>query len=76
MRKIPTIVLVSLIRCYKLLLSPVLGQNCRFQPGCANYMLEAVETHGSIKGLWLGIKRISRCHPWHEGGYDPVPEFK
>jgi len=66
--------LVVLIRLYKLLLSPFLGRNCRFAPGCANYAIEAIEVHGAIRGTWLAIKRIGRCHPWNEGGYDPVPQ--
>lgn len=65
--------LIQLIRAYKLLLSPVLGQNCRFHPGCANYAMEAVEVHGVLRGSWLAIKRIVRCHPLNAGGYDPVP---
>jgi putative membrane protein insertion efficiency factor len=68
------IVLISLIKLYKLLLSPFLGQNCRFHPGCANYTIEAIETHGAIKGMYLGVKRIMKCHPLHQGGYDPVPQ--
>jgi len=67
-------VVVSLIHGYKRLVSPFLGQNCRFHPSCANYCAEAVEKHGVLKGLFLGIKRIFKCQPWHGGGYDPVPE--
>ncbi len=70
MRKIVS----SLIKSYKLLLSPFLGQNCRFHPGCANYAIDAVERHGVIKGGYLGLRRICRCHPMNPGGYDPVPE--
>jgi putative membrane protein insertion efficiency factor len=69
MRKI----VISLIKAYKLLLSPFLGQNCRFYPGCANYTAEAVEVHGVIKGGYLGVRRILKCQPMHAGGYDPVP---
>ncbi len=65
--------LVALIKAYKLVLSPWLGQNCRFQPGCANYMMEAIQIHGPVKGVWLGVKRIGRCHPGCKAGYDPVP---
>ena len=68
-----------LIRSYQLFISPVLslivGANagCRFQPTCSQYFLEAVETHGALRGSWLGLKRIARCHPWGGQGIDPVP---
>lgn len=67
-------VLVGVIRGYQLFLSPVLGSNCRYYPSCSHYAKEAIEKHGALKGSWLGLKRISRCHPWHEGGVDLVPE--
>ena len=66
-------VLKFLIRVYQVALSPLLGPNCRYSPTCSQYAIEALETHGSLRGTWLTIKRISRCHPWHEGGFDPVP---
>ena len=66
-------VLKILIRAYQVALSPLLGANCRYYPTCSQYAIEAIETHGSLRGTWLAIKRISRCHPWHEGGFDPVP---
>jgi putative membrane protein insertion efficiency factor len=66
-------VLKYLIRGYQLAISPLLGPRCRFYPSCSQYGIEAIETHGSLRGVWLTIKRISRCHPWHEGGFDPVP---
>jgi uncharacterized protein len=66
-------VLKILIRVYQIALSPLLGPNCRYYPTCSQYAIEAIETHGSLRGTWLAIKRISRCHPWHEGGFDPVP---
>ena len=66
-------VLVALIRAYQYALSPFLGHSCRYYPTCSEYALEAVEKYGAIKGGWLGVKRIGRCHPWHPGGYDPVP---
>ena len=61
------------IRFYQKLISPLLGPNCRFTPTCSTYMLQAVEEWGAIRGLWLGIKRIGRCHPWGGMGDDPVP---
>ena len=69
-------VLIGIIRGYQLVLSPMLGSNCRFYPSCSHYAKEAIEKHGAIRGSWLGAKRISRCHPWHEGGIDLVPEPK
>ncbi|MCL2665777.1 MAG: membrane protein insertion efficiency factor YidD [Defluviitaleaceae bacterium] len=65
--------LLILLRGYKKWISPVLGQRCRFYPSCSEYMYEAVEKYGALKGFWFGIKRILRCHPFCEGGYDPVP---
>jgi hypothetical protein len=68
-----------LIRGYQLLISPLLtlivgpGGGCRFEPSCSNYVLEAVETHGLVRGGWLGLKRLLRCQPWGGSGYDPVP---
>ncbi len=62
------------IRIYQYTLSPLLGQNCRHTPTCSHYTIEAIQEWGIIKGIWLGIKRISRCHPWGTHGYDPVPK--
>lgn len=65
--------MVALVRFYQIFLSPLLGKNCRYQPTCSHYMLQALEIHGPFKGLYLGLRRISRCHPWGGEGYDPVP---
>ena len=65
-----------LVRFYQLAVSPWLGSNCRYQPTCSQYMLEALKTHGLPKGLFLGTKRILSCHPWGGSGYDPVPPKK
>jgi len=62
-----------LIRAYQLTLSPLLGPRCRFYPSCSQYALEAVALHGSARGLWLALRRVARCHPWHAGGIDLVP---
>lgn len=61
------------VRAYRLLWSPWVGQNCRYQPTCSAYALEALEQHGALRGGWLSLKRIARCHPWGSDGYDPVP---
>ena len=62
-----------LIRGYQLGISPLLGAHCRFHPSCSQYALEAVSTHGSLRGGWLVLRRLARCHPFNAGGYDPVP---
>ena len=66
-------VLMSLIRIYQLTISRVLPPSCRFTPSCSHYGYEAIEKYGALKGGWMAVKRISRCHPFHPGGYDPVP---
>jgi hypothetical protein len=66
--------LILLIRAYKVVLSPLLGDCCRFHPSCSSYCIEAIEKHGCLRGLWYGLKRLSKCHPFHAGGVDPVPE--
>lgn len=65
--------LIGALRAYQYLVSPLLGANCRFHPSCSDYALEAVTRHGALQGTWLAIRRVGRCHPWHAGGYDPVP---
>ncbi len=64
---------IFFIRIYQWTISPLIGQVCRFHPTCSEYMVQSLQKHGFFKGLWLGIKRLSKCHPWHPGGSDPVP---
>ena len=65
--------LQGLIRAYQYLLSPWLGNNCRFVPSCSEYAYLAIARHGALKGSWYAARRIARCHPWCDGGFDPVP---
>ena len=65
-------ILIKLIKCYKFLLSPLLGQNCRYLPTCSEYSIEALKIHGFFKGLFLSFKRILSCNPWGSSGFDPV----
>jgi len=65
--------LLGLLSIYRYGISPMLGRNCRFYPSCSHYAHEAIERHGALHGGWLAAKRVSRCHPFHPGGYDPVP---
>ena len=65
--------LLGLLSVYRYAISPLLGRNCRFHPSCSEYAVEAVERHGAMRGGWLALKRVGRCHPFHSGGYDPVP---
>jgi putative membrane protein insertion efficiency factor len=67
-------VLLAGVRGYQYLVSPMLGNNCRFYPSCSDYAREALERHGSLRGSWLAVKRLGRCQPFHPGGYDPVPD--
>ncbi len=69
--QLPSLVLIGLVRVYQITLSPIIGQQCRFQPTCSHYMIGAVRKYGAIRGAWKGTLRICRCHPWHPGGYDP-----
>ncbi len=66
--------LVMVLRGYRLVISPLYGQVCRYYPSCSAYALAAVEQHGSARGSWLALRRLGRCHPWSAGGYDPVPD--
>jgi putative membrane protein insertion efficiency factor len=61
-----------ILRVYKVCLSPLLPSACRFYPTCSEYMFQAVEKHGAVRGVWMGLRRLVRCHPFHEGGFDPV----
>jgi len=70
--KIFTNILISTINLYKYLISPLLGNNCRYLPTCSEYTKESIKKYGVIKGFWLGLKRIVKCHPWGKGGYDPI----
>ena len=65
--------LLGALRAYRYLLRPMLGANCRFYPSCSDYASEAITRHGAARGSWLALRRVGRCHPWHPGGYDPVP---
>ena len=64
--------LILIIKFYQKIVSPFFGQRCRFYPSCSNYAIDAIQSHGFLKGFWLSLKRICSCHPFNEGGYDPV----
>jgi len=66
-------VLLLLLKAYRYAISPMLGSNCRFVPSCSAYAVEAIERHGALRGSWLAARRVARCHPWCDGGHDPVP---
>ena len=66
--------LILCIKVYRYVLSPLLGSRCRFHPSCSHYAETAIAAHGVLRGGWLALKRIGRCHPWHPGGVDPVPD--
>lgn len=72
----PRLVALGAIRLYQLLLSPLIGNQCRFHPSCSNYAMEAIDRHGVLKGTWLAARRLGRCHPFHPGGFDPVPAVR
>mgnify|MGYP001952397828 CR=1 FL=1 len=67
-------IIMTCIRCYQYVISPFMANHCRYHPSCSNYALQAVEIHGTLKGSYLVIRRLLRCHPFHPGGYDPVPD--
>ena len=73
LNKISTFPLIIVIRIYQLIISPLLGSNCRFLPTCSEYSIESFKSHGLIKGFFLTFKRIMKCHPWGDHGYDPIP---
>ena len=76
LNKVATFPLLILIRGYQLIISPLLGPNCRFMPTCSEYAMESLRSHGLIKGIYLTVKRIGKCHPWGGHGYDPIPTKK
>jgi uncharacterized protein len=71
--RLPRLLVVGLLRLYQMLLSPLLGPRCRFYPSCSAYAVTAVSRHGVLRGGWLTLRRLLRCHPWNPGGLDPVP---
>jgi len=73
LQRLPRLAVMALIRGYQLTLSHLVFTQCRFEPSCSRYTYEAVERYGALKGSWLGVRRILKCHPFHAGGYDPVP---
>lgn len=76
LKKIIRFPFIALIRIYQYVISPILPNSCRYDPTCSQYAIEAIEEWGIFKGTWMGMKRISRCHPWGGAGYDPVPKKK
>lgn len=66
-------ILVSIVKAYQLVLSPFLGQQCRFYPTCSHYAVEAIQKHGALRGSYYTVRRLMRCHPWCDGGHDPIP---
>ena len=72
-RSLAAVILIALIGGYRRFISPMLGARCRFAPSCSAYALEALRVHGALRGSWLAVRRVGRCHPFHPGGFDPVP---
>jgi hypothetical protein len=68
-----TRLMLLVIRAYRYLLSPWWGNQCRFDPTCSEYAMQAIQEHGPLRGSWLALRRLTKCHPWHRGGFDPVP---
>ena len=75
-RRLPRLVLVAVIRAYQLVISPLTGPSCRYYPSCSSYALVAVQRHGAVRGGWLAVRRLGRCHPWTPGGVDDVPSAR
>ncbi|MFN3884409.1 MAG: membrane protein insertion efficiency factor YidD [Rhodocyclaceae bacterium] len=73
MKRLLALPLIWLVRAYQLFVSPFFPPSCRFHPTCSHYAIEALEKHGPLRGAWLAVRRVLRCHPWHPGGHDPVP---
>lgn len=76
MRQFLIHVSVALIKVYRFFIAPLLGDRCRFYPSCSHYAEQALKEYGPLKGIFLSVRRLSKCHPWHAGGYDPVPAHK
>lgn len=68
-------ILLGLVGVYRYAVSPMLGRSCRFHPSCSEFAMVAIERHGALRGGWLAVKRVGCCHPFHPGGYDPVPDY-
>jgi len=71
--RLVALLLMNVIRAYRLLIAPLLGPRCRFTPGCSSYAMEAISRHGPVTGSWMALRRLARCHPWGGSGFDPVP---